>query len=147
VLARDPPIDWGRVKNPGDVWQYVMWREVSIAFLVERRMLSKYWKVLMLFGTAHLLHGVSTAVELYEKDHPRVTLVIADHSGFGNWTQSQVITKNLRRGWLRGRFYRWRNRWGHMAGGLAGYHFVFQYDLCQNGDGRQSAGEDPRESE
>jgi hypothetical protein len=40
----------------------------------------------MLFGTAHLFHVGSTAVGLYEKDFSGVTLVIADHTGFGNWT-------------------------------------------------------------
>ncbi len=49
-------------------------------------MLSKHRKALMLFGTAHLFHVGSTAVGLYEKNYPAVTLVIADHVGFGNWT-------------------------------------------------------------
>src|SRR6202040_3603417 len=33
----------------------------------------------------HLYHGES-AVGLYEKDYPGVTLIIADHIGFYNWS-------------------------------------------------------------
>jgi hypothetical protein len=43
-------------------------------------------------NTVHLFHEgntaeglYETAVGLYEKDYPGVTLVIADHTGFGNW--------------------------------------------------------------
>jgi hypothetical protein len=62
-----------------------MWRDVSIASLMESEVLSKRRKTLMLFGAAHLFHGGSMAVGLYEKDYPGVTLAIATHSGFGNW--------------------------------------------------------------
>jgi hypothetical protein len=47
--------------------------------------LSKHRKALMLFGMAHLYHVGNTGVGIYEKDYPEVTLVIADHTGFGNW--------------------------------------------------------------
>jgi hypothetical protein len=53
---------------------------------MEKEVLSKHRKALMLFGTAHLFHVGSTAVGLYEKDYPGLTMVIADHQGFGNWT-------------------------------------------------------------
>ncbi|MBZ5537680.1 MAG: hypothetical protein LAO31_17120 [Acidobacteriia bacterium] len=87
VLACDPPIDWSKIKSPGDYGrgQYLM-RDVSIASVMEKEVLSKRRKALMLFGTAHLFHVGNTAVGLYEKDYPGVTLVIADHTGFGNWT-------------------------------------------------------------
>jgi len=87
VLACDPPIDWSKIKSPADYGrgQYLM-RDVSIASVMEKEVLSKHRKALMLFGTAHLFHVGNTAVGLYEKDYPGVTLVIADHTGFGNWS-------------------------------------------------------------
>jgi len=56
---------------------------------MKKGVLSKHRNALMLFGVGHLYHrgeleGDGTAVELYEKDYPGVTLVIADHEGFGN---------------------------------------------------------------
>jgi hypothetical protein len=88
VLACDPPIDWSKIKSPQNFGrgEFLMGRDVSIASIVEKEVLSKHRKALMLFGTAHLFHEESTAVGTYEKDYPGVTLVIADHTGFGNWT-------------------------------------------------------------
>lgn len=91
VLGGDPPIDWRNVKRPEDFGQFTM-REESIASVMKKEVLSKHRKALMLFGTAHLYHGggagagFPSAVELYEKDYPGVTLVIANHVGFFNWT-------------------------------------------------------------
>jgi hypothetical protein len=87
VLACDPPIDWNNIKSPRDFGrgQYLM-RDPTIASVMEKEVLSKHRKALMLFGTAHLFHVENTAVGLYEKNYPGVTLVIADHTGFGNWT-------------------------------------------------------------
>ncbi|NYF80168.1 hypothetical protein [Granulicella arctica] len=87
VLACDPPIDWSKIKDPADYGrgQYLM-RDVSIASVMEKEVLSKHRKALMLFGTAHLFHVGNTGVGLYEKDYPGLTLVIADHTGFGNWS-------------------------------------------------------------
>jgi len=87
VLACDPPIDWSEIKSPADYGhgQYLR-RDISIASVIEKEVLSKHLKALMLFGTAHLYHVGNTAVGLYEKDYPGVTLVIAEHTGFGNWS-------------------------------------------------------------
>jgi hypothetical protein len=86
VLACDPPIDWSKIKSPKDYGQgqYLMGRDIGIASVMEKEVLSKHRKALMLFGTAHLFHVGDTAVGLYEKNYPGVTLVIADHIGFGN---------------------------------------------------------------
>jgi hypothetical protein len=88
VLAGDPPIDWSKVKTAQDFGrgQFLAGRDISIASVMEKEVLSKHRKALMLFGTAHLFHEENTAVALYEKKYPGVTLVIADHTGFGNWT-------------------------------------------------------------
>jgi hypothetical protein len=87
VLAGDPPIDWSKIQSPRDFGQgqFLMKRDSNIAAVMEKEVLAKHRKALMLFGTAHLFHVGDSAVALYEKDHPGVTLVIGDHTGFGNW--------------------------------------------------------------
>jgi len=87
VLACDSPIDWSKINSSADYGrgQYLRGRDVSIASVIEKEVLSKHRKALMLFGTAHLFHVGNTGVGLFEKDYPGVTLVIADHTGFGNW--------------------------------------------------------------
>lgn len=88
VLAGDPPIDWNKIRSGCDFGQgqFLMQRDTNIASVMEKEVLAKHRKALMLFGTAHLFHVGDTAVALYEKNYPGVTLVIADHTGFGNWT-------------------------------------------------------------
>jgi hypothetical protein len=89
VLAGDPPIDWTKVQSRDDVPIRFRNRDANIASVMETEVLSKHRKALMLFGSFHLFHNGTlfpSAVQLYEKDYPGVTLVIADHVGFGNWT-------------------------------------------------------------
>lgn len=101
VLAGDPPIDWSKVKTrddatrdpaePATLWRFMM-RDPAIASVMEKEVLSKHRKALMLFGTGHLYHNhggpmlMASAVEMYEKNYPGVTLVIADHTGFGSYS-------------------------------------------------------------
>jgi hypothetical protein len=95
VLACDPPIDWSKVQSQKDF--RVKDRDANIAYVMKEEVLSKHRKALMLFGTYHLFRAgnpagrVSSAVEQYEKDYPGMTLVIADHEGFCNWT---ALTKS-----------------------------------------------------
>jgi hypothetical protein len=91
MLACDPPIDWSEVKTREDMVQF-MHRDAAIAAVMEKEVLSKHRKALMLFGLGHLHHNhskslpmpLAPAVEIYEKNFPGVTLVIAGHTGFGN---------------------------------------------------------------
>jgi hypothetical protein len=80
VLAGDPPLDWGKVKEQSQV---MLDRDANIALVMEKEVLSKHRKALMLFGTFHLFHknktapkGLESAVQRYETDYPGVTMVI-----------------------------------------------------------------------
>jgi hypothetical protein len=81
VLAGDPPIDWEQVKTLQDLDKSMMNREASITSVMEKEVLSKHRKALMLFGTMHLLHATS-AVSAYEKNYPNVTFVISELADF-----------------------------------------------------------------
>lgn len=90
VLAGDPPIDWSKIKTRQDLKQYGGGnRDQSIASVMEKQVLSKHRKALMLFGVFHLFHGMhGSAVERYEKDYPNVTYIISEHGGFGRGVPS-----------------------------------------------------------
>ena len=50
---------------------------------MEKEVLSKHRKALMLFGTFHLMHGVrASAVSIYEKNYPNVTFIISELGTF-----------------------------------------------------------------
>ena len=80
VLAGDPPINWEEVKSFQDYRKFD--RKASIASVMEKEVLSKHRKALMLFGTFHLFHSGDDAVALYEKDYPNVTFIISDLGEF-----------------------------------------------------------------
>ena len=90
VLAGDSPIDWSKIKTRADLKQYGGGdRNKSIASVMEKEVLSKHRKALMLFGVFHLFHGMQgSAVEMYEKDYPSVTYIISEHGGFGRGVPS-----------------------------------------------------------
>ena len=80
VLAGDPPLDWSKVKDQSEV---MLDRDANVASVMEREVLSKHRKALMLFGTMHLFHGnhtaprgLESAVERYELTYPGVTFVV-----------------------------------------------------------------------
>jgi hypothetical protein len=78
VLAGDPAVDWDQIKSMQDLMERHFDRERSIASVMEKEVLSKHRKALMLFGTMHLMHGTRSAVSLYEKDYPNLTFVISE---------------------------------------------------------------------
>jgi hypothetical protein len=78
VLAGDPPRDWDKIKTAEEAANSAD-RDASIASVMEKEVLSKHRKALMLFGTFHLMHGpADSAVTIYEKDYPHLTFVISD---------------------------------------------------------------------
>jgi hypothetical protein len=78
VLAGDSPVDWDQIKSMEDVIRLVH-RDESIASVMEKEVLSKHRKALMLFGTFHTMHGTpGSAVSLYEKNYPNLTFVISE---------------------------------------------------------------------
>jgi hypothetical protein len=56
IVAADPPIDWSKIRSYEDLTPFFD-RDGSIASVMEREVLSKHRKALMLFGIFHLLHG------------------------------------------------------------------------------------------
>ncbi len=80
VLAGDPPIEWEQVKTRQDLDKF-MDRDASITSVMEKEVLSKHRKALMLFGVMHLLHAGS-AVSAYEKNYPGATFVISELAAF-----------------------------------------------------------------
>lgn len=97
VLAGDPPIDWDRVVTIDDAGRYFR-RDESIAAVMEREVLAKHRKALMLFGTFHLMHGQPlSAVSMYERAYPGVTFVVSDLGNldtarFAAWANPSLVT-------------------------------------------------------
>jgi len=110
IVAADPPIDWSMIRSYEDLTPFFD-RDGSIASVMEREVLSKHRKALMLFGVFHLLHGggpgEGDAVTRYEHHYPGRTFVISagdepleDANAPGGVWPSLLRTKNSRLGSL-----------------------------------------------
>lgn len=101
VIAGDVPINWDRVRTRDDLMQAPQDRDENIATIMEKEVLSKHRKALMLFGIDHLYHGsvgdadALGAVGRYERKYPGITFVIVDHTGFGNGTPYERFNNEL----------------------------------------------------
>jgi len=85
VVAADPPIDWSKIESYQDLTPFFD-RDGSIASVMEREVLSRHRKALMLFGVFHLLHGGGPgdgdAVTRYERRYPGRTFVVIGDPGY-----------------------------------------------------------------
>ena len=84
VLGGDPPLDWDQIKTAEDLHKAVLAlrRDTSIASVIEKEVLAKHRKALMLMGSYHLLHGAG-ATGMTETKHPNATFVISELGTFG----------------------------------------------------------------
>lgn len=58
VLLGDPPIDWTRVQRKEDWLAFALQRDAHFAAVVEREVLPKQRRALLIAGTGHLMHGL-----------------------------------------------------------------------------------------
>jgi hypothetical protein len=98
VLAADPPIDWERIQTAEDLRKAVLSlrRDTSIASVIEKEVLAKHRKALMLMGTLHLLHGAG-ATGMIEATHPKSIFVTSEFGVFGE--NSTDASKALLASW------------------------------------------------
>jgi hypothetical protein len=95
-VRRRSPDRLDQVKTRDDAGQYFK-RDETIASVMEKEVLARHRKALMLFGTFHLMHGQGiNAVSTYEKDYPHVTFVISDlgnydTSRFASWPNPSLV--------------------------------------------------------
>ena len=98
VLAGDPAFDWDQIKTAEDLHKAVLSlrRDTSIASVIEKEVLARDRKALMLMGTLHLLHGAG-ATAMIETKHPNSIFVISELGVFGE--NSTDLSKALLASW------------------------------------------------
>lgn len=94
VLAGDPPVDWEKIQKPEDFVPFMTQRDTHFASVVEKEVLARHRKALLVIGAGHVLkRPVSWAASpatpdptiamLVEKQFPHAMFVIIPHDGFG----------------------------------------------------------------
>ena len=83
VLLADPPIDWAAVKTPSDHFKWLRMRDTYGAALVQREVLAKKRKALLIFGAMHLqrknisanyepVDGAETVISILDRAGARI---------------------------------------------------------------------------
>jgi hypothetical protein len=86
VLLGDPPVDWDVIKTRADMKPELFDRDGHFTSVVEKEVLGKGRKALLISGTAHLrrccLAGPLGVTARVEKSHPGTMFVVMPHQGF-----------------------------------------------------------------
>ena len=78
VLLADPPIDWGAVKTPPDHFKWLRMRDTHGAELIQREVLAKKRRALLIFGAMHLQRkNISANYEPLDGAETVVSILIA----------------------------------------------------------------------
>jgi hypothetical protein len=85
VWLGEPPIDWTAIKTKEDWMVPVKQRDTYPAGLIEREILAKGKKALVIYGTAHfgLYPDYENIRALLDKDHPGALFTISPYTGYG----------------------------------------------------------------
>jgi hypothetical protein len=84
VLAADYPIDWTAISQPSDLDALMRERDRSAATIIQREVLDKQRKALVIFGAAHLYRNRPETIVDLLKDDPRAKwFVVAPVGGPG----------------------------------------------------------------
>jgi len=98
VLLADPPIDWTTIRSAADHFRWLQQRDTFAADLIEREVLAKRRRALLIFGGMHLqrkhiganyepLDGADTVVSLLARKPSTRLLVV--------WTPSSVDVETM----------------------------------------------------
>jgi len=86
VLLGDPPVDWDVIKTRADMNMNLFLRDEHFVEVVEREVINKKRKALLISGNAHIrrccLAGPLGATARVEKKHPGTVFVALPHQGF-----------------------------------------------------------------
>jgi len=86
VLLGDPPVDWDVIKTRADMNMNLFLRDEHFVEVVEREVINKKRKALLISGNAHMrrccLAGPLGVTARVEKSHPGTVFVVMPHQGF-----------------------------------------------------------------
>src|SRR5262249_44744295 len=101
VLLGDPPIDWEQIRTKGDPAKWVALRDTFPAEVIEREVLAKHRRALLVFGNMHFQRKQLAANYEAAGDGPLATVVSAlELSGsktrvFSIWTNTDAELSDI----------------------------------------------------
>ena len=95
VLLGDPPIDWSKTQTNKEWGRMLFRRDSHFAEVVEKEVLAKGRKALLIIGGAHLVRWLNkdNVTGRIESQHPQSMFIIIPHTGF--WEQNEELEPRL----------------------------------------------------
>ena len=99
VWLGDPPIDWSQIKTKEEWQALVKQRDTYPVGLIEREILARGRKALVIYGTGHL--GLYPDYEnmraLLDKDHPGALFTVTPYVGYGQKDCAARFERHIRK--------------------------------------------------
>jgi hypothetical protein len=107
VWLGEPPIDWSKIRSKAELGRYNPQRDTHPAEILEKEILAKHKKALIIYGGGHFyaLDGRIPMLPLVEKKYPNTVFVVEMYTGFAtkacteqfeqavrNWPTPAVVT-------------------------------------------------------
>ena len=81
VWLGDPAIDWSKIKKQSDWFPVLGRRDLHAAQVINREILAKHRKALVIYGDLHF-HGDNSLRALVEKEHPSTFFLVTLYTGY-----------------------------------------------------------------
>jgi len=84
VLLGDPPIDWSKTQTYQQWGHWLFRRDEHFTSVVEKEVLSKGRRALLIIGGAHLMRAIDkgSITARIESQHPQSMFIVITHTGF-----------------------------------------------------------------
>lgn len=103
VLLADPPIDWATVTTAADHFKWLRMRDTHAAALVQREVLAKKRKALLIFGAMHLqrkhvsanyeaIDGSETVISILDRAGARIFTIRTPTEAEPPWLQAEMAS-------------------------------------------------------
>jgi hypothetical protein len=97
VWLGDPPIEWSQVRTKADWLPILRQREAHAAALIEREILSKGRKALLIYGAVHFYGNPDSSLPnlgpLLTEKHPGALFIVTPYAGFNEKACSVAFEK------------------------------------------------------
>jgi hypothetical protein len=95
VWLGEPPIDWKTVTTSHEWMRYNKQRDIHAAALIERQILARNKKALIIYGTWHLGRSPENLRSMVEKTHPGAFFIVTPYTGYYEDSCSLRLEKDL----------------------------------------------------
>jgi hypothetical protein len=98
VWLGEPPIDWSKIKSKAEFVRYYPQRDTHPAEIIEKEILAKHNKALVIYGGGHFyaFDGHMPMLALVEQKYPNTVFVVEMYTGFSTKACTEQFEQSVR---------------------------------------------------